>query len=237
MHHDDDPASIEGTSWRLARGVAVPDGSTITARFVDGTVSGHAAVNRYRATYELSGGRLRIGPAATTRMAGPDAAMAAEAAYLTLLGAVAGQRLEDGGRALALLDASGDEILGFSAGPDVADALVGRWEVRGIHQGEALASPAQDSTPWLAFDGAGQVEGHGGVNRLHGTARVDGDRLFLGPLGSTRMAGPPEAMDAEGALLAALEAVAGFRLEGTDLELVDADGQTQVQLVRAGGAA
>ena len=41
----------------------------------------------------------------------------------------------------------------------------------------------------------GSVSGSAGVNRFSGTARLDGDRLTLGPLRTTRMAGSPEAME------------------------------------------
>jgi hypothetical protein len=44
-------ATLEGTDWRLLRGVANDRSRPITARFVDGTVSGQGPVNRYRALY------------------------------------------------------------------------------------------------------------------------------------------------------------------------------------------
>lgn len=225
--------ALEGVAWHLTRGAPIPAGVTITARFVDGTVAGHAAVNRYRAQYQRDRNGLRIGPAATTMMAGPPESMAAERAFLTLLDAAADFRLGEDGRSLGLLDAAGDEILTFVAAPDIADALVGRWDVRFVRRGSGLASPTAGTTPWLSFDGAGRVDGHGGVNPLHGTARVDGDRLFLAPLAATHMAGPPEVMDDEAALVAALEHVAAYRIDGHALYLVDADGGTRVQLARA----
>lgn len=230
------PDALEGVAWHLTRGILIPPDTTITARFVDGTVAGHAGVNRYRAEYVIDGHGLRIGPAATTRMAGPPDAAAAEGAFLTLLEATAGFRLGDEGRTLGLTDAVGDETLGFAAAPKVAEAIVGRWDVRFVRRDSALVSPSAGTSPWLEFDAAGRVAGHAAVNRVHGSARVDGDRLFLGPLASTRMAGPPEAMDDEAALLEALEQVTALRLDGDDLELLDADGETRVQLVRAAEA-
>jgi len=69
--------------------------------------------------------------------------------------------------------------------------------------------------PWLTFEGDGQVFGSGGVNRLRGTWSIDGDSLTFGPLASTLMAGPQEAMDVEYAL---------HRLLGQPLTLHTADG-------------
>jgi heat shock protein HslJ len=227
------PDALEGVAWHLTSGVAIPAGVIVSARFVDGTVAGQGPVNRYRAPYELDGDRLRIGPATTTRMAGPPEAMHAERGFLLLLEATAAYRIADDGRTLALFDGEGDDTLWFAAAPDIADGLVGRWDVRFVRRGEALVSPTAGSEPWLAFDGAGRVEGHAGINRLHGPARVDGDRLYLGPLDITREVGSPERLDDEEALLAALDHVAGVRIDGNELSLLDADGETRLQLARA----
>ncbi len=64
-------------------------------------MSGQAPVNRYTASYTVDGEQFTLGPIAGTRMAGPDDAMVAEAAYLTLLEAVTNFELN--GSELALL--------------------------------------------------------------------------------------------------------------------------------------
>ena len=107
--------AVEGPTWHLVRGVAVPEGATISARFVGGTVSGHAGVNRYRAEYTLDGDALRIGPAASTRMAGAPDRMAAERDVLTLLDRVRSARVGSDGGSLELLDDDGEVLLGFEA--------------------------------------------------------------------------------------------------------------------------
>ena len=47
----DRQATFERTPWHLERGIAIPDGVTVTARFAGGTVAGQGPVNRYRAEY------------------------------------------------------------------------------------------------------------------------------------------------------------------------------------------
>jgi heat shock protein HslJ len=225
--------TLEGPTWHLDRGVAVPDGTTISARFAGGTVSGRAGINRYRADYRVTDDDLQLGPAATTLMAGDPAAMRAEHDYLQLLGATDGYRIEDGG--LVLLDRGGVPVLWFRAAPDVDEGIVGTWAVQGVRIGDGVVSSATDPDRSMTFSADGQVSGDAGVNTFSGTARLDGDRLILGPLRTTRMAGTPEAMDAEAAFLAALEEAVAIRLEGDDLVLLDADGGTQVRLVRQGG--
>ncbi len=223
---------LEGVAWHLTNGVPIPAGETITARFVDGTLAGHAPVNRYRAQYQSNGDALTIGPAATTKRTGSPEAMRAEKAFLTFLEYVARYRIDADGRSLVLIDRAGDEILWFVAAPDISGALPGRWDVRFVRQETTLVPPSGHAAPYLEFDGTGRVTGHTGVNGVRGTARADGDRLYLGPLASTRMAGPSEAMDDEAALLRALDHVAGYRIDGHALYLMDADGQTVVQLER-----
>ena len=230
-----DDRTLEGTTWQLERGVAIPPGTTVSARFVGGTVSGHAGINRYRADYRLDGDRLELGPAATTLMAGDPEVMAAEQDFLRLLGAVRGSRSEGDG--LALTDREAAPILWFRPAPAVDEAIVGTWEVRGVRIGDGVVSSATDPERTITFTADGQVSGSAGVNRFSGTARLDGDRLTIGPLRMTRMAGSPEAMDAESAFLRAFDEVVAVRLDGDDLTLLDADGGTQVRLVRRSAAA
>ena len=222
--------TLEGPTWHLDRGVAIPAGTTISARFVGGTVSGHAGINRYRADYRLRGDDLELGPAAATLMAGDPAVMRAEHDFLQLLGAIDGYRIEDGG--LVLTDRGQQPILWFSAAPDVDEGIVGSWSVRGVRIGDGVVSNADDPDRSMTFTADGQVSGNAGVNTFAGTARLDGDRLTIGPLRTTRMAGSPEAMDAEAAFLRAIDDVVAVRHEGDALSLLDADGGTQVQLVR-----
>ena len=78
-----------GTEWRVeeiaSRGVL--DDVHPTIRFGDdGRVSGSTGVNRFTGTYELDGEQLTVGPLATTRMAGPPAAMDQEQRFLAVLG-------------------------------------------------------------------------------------------------------------------------------------------------------
>ena len=56
----------------------------------------------------------------------------------------------------------------------------------------------------IVFGEDGRVSGTSGVNRLVGTYSVDGPLLTFGALAGTRMAGPPELMAEEQAVLAAL---------------------------------
>ena len=62
----------------------------------------------------------------------------------------------------------------------------------------------------LSFSEAGKVSGSGSCNRFFGPVKVTGDHISIGPLGSTRMACPPEVMDQESSYLAALQTAEHF---------------------------
>jgi heat shock protein HslJ len=113
--HDGSP--LDGTSWRLTGWTLSslnPADFTITAQFADGNISGHSAVNTYGGPYKLGrGAAFEAGPLACTKMAGPEPAMRAEAAYLELLGQAKSYKMADG--KLTLFDKGGNESLVFEA--------------------------------------------------------------------------------------------------------------------------
>ena len=73
--------------------------------------------------------------------------------------------------------------------------LAGTWRFTALEGAEL--DGAGRATPFLTFDGDGQVFGLAGVNRVRGTWRLDAQTLTFGPVVSTLMAGPPDAMTRE----------------------------------------
>jgi len=90
-----DPVSLEGSPWQVIgynngkqAVVSVIIGTEIAANFnEDGTLSDSAGCNNYKATYEVDGDNISIGPAAATRMfcPEPDGIMEHEVQYLAAL--------------------------------------------------------------------------------------------------------------------------------------------------------
>ena len=111
----DDP--LEGTQWRLDEWTLSslrPADFTITAAFADGTISGRSGVNSYSGPYETgSGGSFSVEALTSTEIAGPEPAMRAEGAYLTLLTQASSYELADG--RLTLTDGNGNELLIYRA--------------------------------------------------------------------------------------------------------------------------
>jgi heat shock protein HslJ len=88
-------------------------GTTITARFEEGQMSGSAGCNRYWATYRAEGGEFRISsPISTTRMAClRSGVMEQEASYLAALEAARTYTISE--RRLLLRNADGEVLVRF----------------------------------------------------------------------------------------------------------------------------
>ena len=77
----------------------------------------------------------------------------------------------------------------------------------------------------------GGVSGFAGVNQFNGSLAAEGPFLFT-PLATTRMAGPPPAMELETRYLAALQQATAWKVEGDGLVL-SAEGIEVLEFRRA----
>lgn len=104
----------------------------------------------------------------------------------------------------------------------------GRWLAEDIGGGGVI--DRLQTVLDIAANGA--VSGSGGCNRIMGRATVAGDRISFGPIGSTKMACTPAAMNQEAKFIAALAEVRAFRVDTLrrKLLLLDAQGRTNVVL-------
>ncbi len=83
----------------------------------------------------------------------------------------------------------------------------------------------------LAFDAQEhRVYGFSGVNRYFGSYQWEKNELRLGPLASTMMAGPLEAMEFEADYLKKLHSVTSYQLQGDRLILKTPEGDLVFQL-------
>ena len=92
--------------------------------------------------------------------------------------------------------------------------LEGDWLVIEI-DGEPIDTEAPRE---VRFEGA-RVAGRVGVNRFTGSFTLDGDTLQVGPVASTRMAGPPELMALEDRFNSHLDGEHQIALKGDVLTL------------------
>jgi heat shock protein HslJ len=233
---------VEGVSWvlvsyRSAGGATqqVPPAAEVTARFDQGTVAGNAGCNSYSGPYNLSGSDLTVGDIASTAMACPPPLDRIEQAYLTNLQASATYATD--GPILTIRDDAGEDLLAYRERADLP--LTGTtWTMTSVNNGQQAVVSAVAGTPvTLTLSDDGSASGSSGCNQYSGSYTTDGGTLSFGPLASTQMAcADPDLNEQEQAYLAALSTVATYRLEGTRLDLMTADGSLAVSYVGAAGA-
>jgi heat shock protein HslJ len=100
-------------------------------------------------------------------------------------------------------------------------AVQGEWLVSEI-EGKRMVG---ETEVVLTFGPDGSFSADSGVNRLRASYTVDGAALQFSEMLATRMAGPPELMEQESRLMAALEAAQGSSVEGDRLRLMDGGGE------------
>jgi len=104
---------LDGTRWRLdvwTLSSVSPREFPITAEFADGRVSGSSGVNTYSGPYTVGpGAAFSAGPISSTQIAGSEAAMRVETAYLTLLNQATSFKMTDA--KLTLYDEFGSESM------------------------------------------------------------------------------------------------------------------------------
>ena len=102
--------------------------------------------------------------------------------------------------------------------------LTGSYDIVGIDG----AAPPADLSPTIEFGDDGAVLGQV-INRFRGTGAIDGDTLTCGPIMSTLMAGPADAMAAESRVFALLGAPLALTVDGDDVVLTGADGELRLR--------
>lgn len=194
-------------------------------RFAAGHLSGSTGCNRLVGAYAAQGDELQIKPnMATTALACPEPLMAQEQAVVAALDRVA--RFDIADDELRLRDADDRRLLVLSRRTELP--LTGtRWRLTAYDAGgQGLRPVLADSDFMLQLRADGQLAGRA-CNTYRGGYARDGSTLRLvGPIAATRMACPEPAgiMVQEAAYFDALEQVVAYRLQGSQLTLLDAAG-------------
>jgi heat shock protein HslJ len=192
----------------------------------DGTYQVVADCNLAGGGYTLEGSRLALLPGPMTLAeCGPDSLYDE---FIARLGDVR-TYVRPGGSDQLVLNLFADAgNLFFRPAPEATmeRALEGTsWVLVSYRDGSDL-SPVLDGTEITADFVEGELTGSAGCNNYFSSYTLDGAELTVGPAGATRkMCGAPEGiMEQEQAYLSLLDAVAGYRALGSQLELLDAEG-------------
>ena len=94
------------------------------------------------------------------------------------------------------------------------------WKLTELDGARVSMTPEQEREVRITLDDNGKVTGFTGCNQVMGGYTVAADVLRFTQLAGTRMMCPPPAMQLESAVLANLNSVTGFRIEGEQLILL-----------------
>jgi len=233
------PIDLAGTSWTLTSlidegGSMAPivTGTTVTAIFdADGIrVSGLAGCNHYSADYTRNGADITIKSAVRTDMycGEPEGLMDQEDRYLSLLTDVSSYWVE--GDRLILSDKEGADLLVLDRAAEVPDLpLVGTdWVLDSYSTGrDAISSVITGTTITAKFTDDSKITGSAGCNHYGGEYLLDGANLSVSSLFSTLMycGEPGGVMEQEARYLGLFDSVAGYRIDGDRLDLLDEVGK------------
>lgn len=229
-------------TWYLASlqdangSVPVVPGTTISAFFDgQGTISGTAGCNDYRASYSNGENTtLIIGAPTSTKKAcaSPEGVMVQEARYLAALQAVRSYSVDG---VLRLVDSRGEIVLTYTPTPSGAsiDAPlnVTAWYVTSFVDAAGRSySPAGLTTIRLVFGNDGSLYGNAGCNNHYGPYRTTGeDAIVIGDQEATRVyCGIGGVMEMESAFLALLPRMTRYSVSGDTLHLADGAGTARI---------
>ena len=85
-------------------------------------------------------------------------------------------------------------------------------------------SPLTEHPITFEFDNEGNIAGDASCNRFGTSCQIEGDKIQVGPLRSTRRACEPDVMQQERQFLALLGTIATWSIEGEELVLTGSEG-------------
>lgn len=124
-------------------------------------------------------------------------------------------------------------LAGCTAAPTAPRApatdIHGTWVIE-----QARAEPILDKRrARLVLGRDGRLSGHNSCNAMNGTFTLEGDRIRIGPIATTRMACPELLREQEDRILTALELAVTARVRPDGLlEIRDADGRGLLRATR-----
>ena len=120
-------------------------------------------------------------------------------------------------------------LVAWAAPAAAADAVLGLWRIE-----QARSEPILDKRrARISFGADGKLTGHTSCNTMTAPYALEGDRLKVGAVITTRMACAPLQMEQEDRILTALEVAVSARVRDDGLlELRDGDGRGLLRATR-----
>lgn len=191
--------NLNGTSWELAqvsrkgKNVVIPKEAKITINFLENEINGFSGINNYSGDYMVKNNFTLSADVATTLMAGPKNLMNIEQNFLDILQSF--PKISYNASTLTLSNKK--EVWTFKVLTLDKKLKNTSWKLLNM-DGKDVSKliSKNDNNITLSFNENG-INGNSGINNYFGDYEIVNNNIKVGPLGSTRMAGPENLMKVE----------------------------------------
>ena len=199
--------NLNGTSWELAqvsrkgKNVVIPKEAKITINFSENEINGFSGINNYSGDYMVKNNFTLSADVATTLMAGPENLMNIEQNFLDILQSF--PKISYNASTLTLSNKK--EVWTFKVLTLNKKLKNTSWKLLNRDGQDISKSISKnDNNITLSFNENG-INGNSGINNYFGDYEIVNNNIKVGPLGSTKMAGPENLMKVEREFLELLE--------------------------------
>ena len=191
--------NLNGTSWELAqvsqkgKNVVIPKEAKITINFLENEINGFSGINNYSGDYMVKNNFTLSADVATTLMAGPENLMNIEQNFLDILQSF--PKISYNASTLTLSNKK--EVWTFKVLTLNKKLKNTSWKLLNM-DGKDVSKLISESEEGITISfSENRINGNSGINNYFGDYEIVNNNIKVGPLGSTRMAGPENLMKVE----------------------------------------
>ena len=118
------------------------------------------------------------------------------------------------------------------AGCENQNDLSGNWQIDSLIQDGVYQQIAVSDISFLMEENQLFVAGNSGVNRFNGVVKVQGNKIIIENLASTRMMGSEEAMEYENLFLQTLTGISDYKIKDNKLKIINADKKLELNFIK-----
>ena len=118
------------------------------------------------------------------------------------------------------------------AGCENQNDLSGNWQIDSLIQDGVYQQIAVSDISFLMEDNQFFVAGNSGVNRFNGIVKVQGNKIIIENLASTRMMGSEEEMEYENLFLQTLTGISDYKIKDNNLKIINVDKKLELNFIK-----
>lgn len=118
------------------------------------------------------------------------------------------------------------------AGCENQKNLLGNWQIESLISDGVYQQIAISDINFLMEENQLFAAGNSGVNRFNGNVKVQGNKIIIENLASTRMMGSEEAMEYENLFLQTLTGIFDYKIKDNKLKIINADKKLELNFIK-----